>query len=180
MKPCPRVSPYDGYSGWLCFMTATWPLTSAGGKGTKQERGRNSPSDRRGMALLFHIKENILLGHGWHLVGNSLKWLTTSYPVILCDSSFNSTLNRCTFPIYIQNDSKFSFHRYGSCEQWGKRRRMFKGTTQISGPGCLSQHSSASICPLHLDEPLPYSPFISFEVLFFPPSAPENMNVLIT
>lgn len=62
----------------------------------------------------LHMKKNLLLGHGWHLTGNSLKWLTISYPVIWCDSPLNSTLNRCTFPIDIQNHSTFSFHQHGS------------------------------------------------------------------
>lgn len=67
--------------------------------------------------MSLHMKKNLLLGHGWHLTGNSLKWLTISYSVISCDSPLNSTLNRCTFPIYIQIHSTFSFHQYGSSKR---------------------------------------------------------------
>lgn len=104
----------------------------------------------------LHMKKNLLLGHGWHLTGNSLKWVTISYPVIWCDSPLNSTLNRCTFPIYIQNHSTFSFHQHGSSEgQVITIMHAVKGSV----PG---NHKDLwprlliplSLCPLYLHEPI--------------------------
>ena len=104
----------------------------------------------------LHMKKNLLLGHGWHLTGNSLKWLTISYPVIWCDSPLNSTLNRCTFPIDIQNHSTISFHQHGSSEgQVITIRHAVKGSI----PG---NHKDLwprlliplSLCPLYLHEPI--------------------------
>lgn len=104
----------------------------------------------------LHMKKNLLLGHGWHLTGNSLKWVTISYPVIWCDSPLNSTLNRCTFPIYIQNHSTFSFHQHGSSEG-----QVITITHAVKGsvPG---NHKDLwprlliplSLCPLYLHEPI--------------------------
>lgn len=94
----------------------------------------------------LHMKKNLLLGHGWHLTGNSLKWLTISYPVIWCDSPLNSTLNRCTFPIYIHNHSTFSFHQHDSSEgQVITIRHAVKGSV-------LGNHKH--LCPLYLHEPI--------------------------
>lgn len=94
----------------------------------------------------LHIKESVWLGHGWPVIGNSLKWRTISYPVIWCDSPCNSTLSRCTSPIYIPNHSKFAFYHYGSSER-GAMRCAHEETTQMSGFRCLAHYHSAFPSP---------------------------------
>ena len=114
--------------------------------------GGNSPTNSREESLPLYMKESILLGHGWHLTGNSLKWLTISYPVIWCDSPSNSTLNRCTFPIYIQNhNTLFSpvqlFWRTNTNAHICSKGKLL-GTTGTSGLSCLScSHSTLSPPP---------------------------------
>lgn len=91
MKSRPGVSSQEGYSGSLCFVTSTTP---AGGKGDKA--GQREEIAR--LVLPLYTKENVLLGNCWHLIGNSLKWLTISYPVISLDSPCNGTLTDAHFP----------------------------------------------------------------------------------
>lgn len=139
MKSWPGVSSQEGYSGSLCFMTSTTP---AGGKGDKAGQSE----EIAWLVLPLCTKENVLLGHCWHLIGNSLKWLTISYPVISCDSPFNGTLTDTHFPFTskITAISPFPsrlFRKVGSVKVSAPGNR-----TQSPRPNCLSYHCSASIC----------------------------------
>lgn len=131
-----RVCTSEGYS----LSSPTWSLTPAGGK-----VGANGLLRAEEWTAL-HIKESVWLGHGWPFIGNSLKWRTISYPVIWCDSPCNSTLSRCTSPIYIPNHSKFAFYHYGSSER-GAKRCAHEETTQTSGFRCLAHYHSAFPSP---------------------------------
>lgn len=74
---------------------------------TKQGRGKKQLYWQQRNDTTFTNKGNILLGHGWHLIGNLLKWHIISYPVIWCGSLFNGMQNKCTVLFAFKN-SKFS------------------------------------------------------------------------